>query len=657
MFSHYKGQFTADAGFSWSQIDRYLRIPSGVGEAPVLLAFSPDDLVVLRSHGSISLPVAMTPQVAGRLALMGAKYLVPEDFYSISIFRDIDRALLDHQLKVVLDADAALSFDNKVDGVIGCRRGFESALFEIKILSDTSFREKVFACGLSRLVRERSNTVVAGPGRGCSSEQSLARALVLGHLASEGIHVDTSLNKQGSVFSAEATRSSDAASASSPRGQWVKPLLKRPISMTNHYAHAYGVRAGLRLFVSMWRGGGLFYEPSPDIEPMMVALRNEGFVARPFPRVRVFQNDALEPLERVLTASGLIDIVTWGSEMLDDVARSALRTRCLPRVDQYHDLLPVTTKALRDRQINGVVIRSPVTATDYAWLAGAQDLGIPTFSVQHGGFEGNCAYSLYIGTDLNWTDYRLVYGPGTQRYLSNLSKTAPQPLGEPIVTGSPRLERVWKHFSATESTYKNTTQRDKAPTNEFLYIATSYQYRWYAAQQSYFSTDYFNFLHDVVRALSHFDGAPIRYRAFPESPEDPVSPLIRASKSGVIVEDISRPLLDSYAHASAFIIDIPSTALLEILPLKRPVLLLADARCIELHEEARMALRQRVWLAESQSDFLRYLPKFLAEPFDPDIDLSDNSFVNLYGDNGFGISSDRVGSSVISSMIRGEPRA
>lgn len=131
-------------------------------------------------------------------------------------------------------------------------------------------------------------------------------------------------------------------------------------------------------------------------------------------------------------------------------------------------------------------------------------------------------------------------------------------------------------------------------------------------------------------------------------------PLIREMGNSVTIDSANRSIVESYAQASAFIIDIPSTALLEVLPLGRPVLLLSDERCVDLHGPARAALEHRVWLTESQSEFLRCIPEFVADPSGrTNIDESDTSSIDLFAENGVGVPAVFAGCSVIESLIRG----
>jgi len=261
----------------------------------------------------------------------------------------------------------------------------------------------------------------------------------------------------------------------------------------------------------------------------------------------------------------------------------------------------------------------------------ARSLAIPTVTYQHGGFEGNCEYTTYDMTDMKYGDYRLVYGEGIAAYLQERRALRNMPLAETIPVGSARLD-------ALRATIKEGQDRSRIrrklhiADSEILisYLPTSYQYYWYMARSAYLGVAYIQLLIKVLNILHEFPHLHFVYKPFPEYPLDPMSKIIAARCPNCrFISDI--PMTFLLQASDAFIIDMPSTGLLEALLTLRPMLVFSDSRFIALRPEARVLLSKRVMLCETPDDFMRQLRLFLSQDSFEKLEHADHEFLRAYG--------------------------
>ncbi len=264
---------------------------------------------------------------------------------------------------------------------------------------------------------------------------------------------------------------------------------------------------------------------------------------------------------------------------------------------------------------------------DLGALQAARSLGIPTVTFQHGGFIGNCEYTILDMTDLRHADYRFVYGNGTLSYHRERQNRWQEKRAEVLAVGSPRLDALQR-----AATKQNKVRRQlgiKPSQRLIFYLPTSYQPDWYMAREAYFGVPYFELLTKVIKVFGEFSRHRFVYKPFPERPMDPVAALARELPNCLVVTDISVPEL---AQASdAIIVDLPSTGLLEALLTSKPMLVLSDARFVTLRPEARELLCKRAGLAETPEEFFRQLRLFLSRDEFTELERPDRSFLRSYG--------------------------
>jgi hypothetical protein len=164
-----------------------------------------------------------------------------------------------------------------------------------------------------------------------------------------------------------------------------------------------------------------------------------------------------------------------------------------------------------------------------------------------------------------------------------------------------------------------------------LYLAGSYQNRgWYMCRGAYLGVPYFQLLAQVADLFRRFPHVHFLYKPFPTRPLDPVVRLIEPGCPNVsVVSHI--PVAELLQASDAYVIDIPSTALLEALLTPKPILAYSDRRFVALRPEARELLRRRAVVSEMPAEFIRELDAFLSRDSFDELADPDDAFLRAYG--------------------------
>ena len=97
----------------------------------------------------------------------------------------------------------------------------------------------------------------------------------------------------------------------------------------------------------------------------------------------------------------------------------------------------------------------------------------------------------------------------------------------------------------------------------------------------------------------------------------------------IIVEN--RKLTEVMWDVDGIIVDLPSTALLEVLLTDKPILAYVDKAAIQMLESAKQLLRKRAILPETAEEFVAEVEKFLAGNELEDICYTNDEFLLAYG--------------------------
>lgn len=577
--------------------------------------------------------IALTPQAACECHLRGVPYLRLEDFYDASTFLEADEPMLALQADWS-DAIDALAWEALPEFAAAGIRPAGHCFLTLKILIDRLYQA---AFGLSHLL------FAAQPARvvhfSCSPHRSVPDTLFF-----EGSTYGAVLSHAAHEYGAELVVLPAISKPARPRLRepGLRGVLKSALGprLTRQLAAARQARLK-RLRPRRPGAPELVYQISGyDLAPLIERLADRGY--SPIPLRKVLHRRSAERRTQPALRRSLAELwpelreASFFTEPffgmgldLFPVAESRLQRWWLHLVPSLWRGFVRASAYFAARRTHAFLLYSPVTPEEYGALAAARAAGIPTITYQHGGFEANCEYTTNDMTDLRVGEYRLTYGEKATAYVRERSVRWREPRAQPVTVGSARLDAVLLKEDQRSALRRRLGIAEGQ--NSILYLASSYQQTsWYMFRGAYLPVPYFEFLASVIATLSRFPNLHFIYKPFPEQPLDPAVRLIERSAPNVsVVRDVRVTELTS--ACDAFVIDSPSTGLLEALLTPKQMLVHADSRFISLRSEARELLRRRVCLTETPEDFLAELERFLAAEDFAVLPEPDNSFLRAYG--------------------------
>jgi hypothetical protein len=305
----------------------------------------------------------------------------------------------------------------------------------------------------------------------------------------------------------------------------------------------------------------------------------------------------------------------------------------------WHHIIPQTWQAFtmgkerfaRHRPA-AVLARSPHEPVAEGVVHAGRTLGIPTFTYQHGGFEGSCECVMFEIADMRIADVRLVYGPGVEDYYRERLSRWPGPEGRVLSVGSARLDALKTPDAAAGSARLRRRLGVKPGRPMVLYVPTMYmRNRRYIACEDYGNVPYFELQARIVEVMREFPHIDFVYKAFPKPTPDPIIEMIAERCANCRVAH--HPGLPDFLRAADLsIIDLPSTGLLEALLLSsKPIVVLADRRYICLRVGARSLLQKRAALAETPDEFIALVRQVLRDGRFAEVPHPNQEFLLAYG--------------------------
>lgn len=580
--------------------------------------------------------VVSTPQAACECELRGLDYLALEDFYDVTAFLEADEPMLAFQ-RCWADRVDAFAWQALPElEAYGLRAAGHYALF-LKALIDTLYRA---AFALAHLLR------AAPSARIVYFDDPLTDPAPETLFFPRPVHAAL-LGSVADVYGVELAPLPvlPRGRHAQPHGRGLAPTLERvlsPRAVTRLRALRHGgLEALVPIRLRTDRSPEIVCGRGYDVDLVAPRLAAEGYRLRPLVepsrlvldggrRRREQLRRMLEELWPQLRAEPFFaEPFRWaGVDLLPlaDIRLQLWWTAVVPAM--WNALIRTRTRFERHRP-HAVLLFSPWSPEDHGALQGSRSLGIPTITHQHGGFEGNCEYTTYDLTDLRLADYRLVYGEHTASYFRERwvdTKEAPPTI---VAVGSSRLEALRSQPGGAAPVRRRI---GASPDEQLvLYVPGAYQYRgWYMDNGAYLETPYFQLVARAVEVFARFRDVRVLYKPFPQSPTDPAIRLLERHCPNVSVVR-GTPLTNLFRACQAFVIDVPSTALLEALLLPKPVLAHADRRFVTLRPEARELLRRRATLTETPDDFVRELERFLSFSHADRRAQEDDGFLRAYG--------------------------
>ena len=315
----------------------------------------------------------------------------------------------------------------------------------------------------------------------------------------------------------------------------------------------------------------------------------------------------------------------------------------------WHQVIPETweiflkaRKELKANRLQGIVTNPPNGQWRHRGIGivlAAKSLSIPVIMYQHGGFVGSSRQLQWDMADLWQADYFLCYGEGTRSYFLERARHYHTPRANPVAVGSARLDSI-RGLKGQHATEKRNPVSAKNARPLILYIPTVLC--MLTQNLCGDSTEPISYLHlqqNIIQSFKKYRNFRLMYKSFLGTQccgnyrcrgANVIPKLIQKTiPDAIIVEN--RKLTEVMWDVDGIIVDLPSTALLEVLLTDKPIVAYVDKAAIQMLESAKTLLRKRASLSETAEEFVAEVEKFLAGNELEDICNTNDEFLLAYG--------------------------
>lgn len=256
-----------------------------------------------------------------------------------------------------------------------------------------------------------------------------------------------------------------------------------------------------------------------------------------------------------------------------------------------------------------------------------KSLRVPAVYAQEGGFSGYCEYHMPHYMELSQSDYFLTYGPGVATWLVSARLTNRQQ-GRPLAVGGLRF-RTLQSRRATAGRHANGIAR-------VMYIPTAdFHHSLRYAPLNYSDREYYTIKRRVIETLLSLPGVQVTYKVPPDTlSHDSCLGFVSKHRDRIRVSE--EPLTAVLDEAELFVVDWPSTVLLEVLTTTRPVVVLIDRIVCRPIPEAMRLLHRRAFVSDNLDLFLEMIRTVIKDPKSmlKGVQLEDTAFLDAYATGG-----------------------
>ena len=266
---------------------------------------------------------------------------------------------------------------------------------------------------------------------------------------------------------------------------------------------------------------------------------------------------------------------------------------------------------------NAVFVAGGWVADHYVIARLAQRVGLPTVSCHYGGFLGFSLLPKHERYDFAECDYFLCGGEGAERVFR---KPSPQARwnpavkrAKPVPTGIPWASELPTKVPKNTTVEPNSRRRIMLVLNALLGDCRDLGFVFPP------ETEYWRFTRKVIELLAEkldvdiVIKPPLRCR-YPQMP-NPLLDWIKDQRLHRVTVVGDTPLKDCLDLADAYILESPSTPLLQVAATNKPLLLYINRHDYLLDPEAAAALCDRaVVFAQTEAEFIEKLKSFLDLP-------------------------------------------
>lgn len=404
---------------------------------------------------------------------------------------------------------------------------------------------------------------------------------------------------------------------------WLRGVTRLATHRPNGHAHqrmlVLGVGYDLRYILRMCRALG--------VESFWLDLAR--LQLRRFPWWEVCRVDGVRDTELLQTALERLELFGTGDAAEELCRMGEVSYAPIVRRGLAHYLkagLPqaIATRSFLEaahRQFHFDLLLSPagperiVTRTVFDFC---QQQGMPVAVMQHGayGYADNPVTNYYeFGFDGDF----LAWGAGVEAQYEPTKRGAVRF----VPVGSPSLEQIVARRHRTAS-----------KPDRIMYITTDLRgsSAYFPGGQPWLDTSYYRFQQAVLKVLGKYQDRYDLWLKMPPVEENlarnPIRGWLQANGLRVSVE--SRPLVRVIEQPSLFLIDFPSTTLLQCLGTRAELIVFTGSPYFTVLPPARTLLEQRAICCDSPQAFLNAVERTCARGVRPR-DVVDDGFLSRYG--------------------------
>ncbi len=246
----------------------------------------------------------------------------------------------------------------------------------------------------------------------------------------------------------------------------------------------------------------------------------------------------------------------------------------------------------------------------------ARHLGIPSVVHQHGGLCGYAEAPIYEHMELYPSDYYFCNGDGIVKFLAkpvpSAHRSPDKHRAKPIAIGSAALDSLVHIKDGTPSNYPpNQTRKSR----KVIYVPSSLMGDW-RYHSYHMSPDiwYWRLEQEIIKIFGHFPEIQFIAKLYPkEFVNNPIDDWLRQNPlpNVKIVREV--PFSKFLHDADLFIIDSPTTTLVQAVTTNKKIILYADRTFFRFDPYALELAKKRVVFSETKEQFFRDIERVLGE--------------------------------------------
>jgi len=284
-----------------------------------------------------------------------------------------------------------------------------------------------------------------------------------------------------------------------------------------------------------------------------------------------------------------------------------------------------------EEELNRTKPAIAITATSWGYphrviLKAARNLSIPKVTYQHGGHYGYIDLLREDYKDFADSDYFLSWGDGVSDFLDSHRHTKKN-CTKFVSVGSSSIYSLQKKFQILGRSSKNKNTN----TNRRLLYASSILMGniWYISF-NLSDSRYYQYQKKLMDIICDCKDVSLLLKlAGDDRTYNPITSFIKTKHHPDCQILNNMPFVDVLQHADLILLDMPTTALLEAIATKVPVIAF-DFGDSPFDTPAKEMLKKRVWWADSQTEFFDLIKQVLTDDNWSKWDKQNSEFLEAY---------------------------